>query len=70
MTILHRPGMVRINKLLQSLTQQKLDGFLVSSKSNVTYLSNFTGDSSLLLVTPEGTILLTDGRYTEQAAGY
>ena len=69
MTILHRPGMVRINKLLQSLTQQKLDGFLVSSKSNVTYLSNFTGDSSLLLVTPEGTILLTDGRYTEQAAG-
>jgi Xaa-Pro aminopeptidase len=59
----------RISNLLQSIKEKKLDGFLVSSKSNVTYLSNFTGDSSLLMVTPECTILLTDGRYTEQAAG-
>lgn len=50
------------------IEEKKLDGFLVSSKSNVTYLSNFTGDSSLLMVTPGRIILLTDGRYTEQAA--
>ncbi len=61
--------MKRINNLLQSLKKQEIDGLLVSSKSNVTYLSNFTGDSSLLLVTPTRTVLLTDGRYTEQAAG-
>lgn len=61
--------MERINNLLNSLKQQRIDGLLVSSKSNVTYLSNFTGDSSFLLVTPRRTILLTDGRYTEQAAG-
>lgn len=60
--------MKRINNLLQSLKKQKVDGLLVSSRSNVTYLSNFTGDSSLLLVTPARTVLLTDGRYTEQAA--
>ncbi|MBN2214864.1 MAG: aminopeptidase P family protein [Bacteroidales bacterium] len=60
--------MKRINKLLKSLKKLNADGFLVSRGSNVTYLSNFTGDSSLLLVTPAGTVLLTDGRYTEQAA--
>jgi Xaa-Pro aminopeptidase len=60
--------MKRINHLLQTLKKQEVDGLLVSSRSNVTYLSNFTGDSSLLMVTPTRTVLLTDGRYTEQAA--
>lgn len=50
------------------MKEQGIDAFLVSSKSNVTYLSRFSGDSSLLLVTPRKTLLLTDGRYTEQAA--
>jgi Xaa-Pro aminopeptidase len=40
---------------------------LVSSVSNVTYLSEFTGDSSILIVTASRCLLLTDGRYTEQA---
>ena len=61
--------MERIKRLLQSMEERGIDGFLVSSKSNVTYLSKFLGDSSLLLVTPQRSVLLTDGRYTEQAAG-
>lgn len=61
--------MERINALLHFMKEKGIDGFLVSSKSNVTYLSKFSGDSSLLFVTPGRTVLLTDGRYTEQAAG-
>ena len=59
--------MKRIRKLLHHLKGLEIDGFLVSSVSNVTYLSNFTGDSSILMVSANRCMLLTDGRYTEQA---
>jgi len=57
----------RIKKILHYIRKKELDGILVSSKSNVTYLSRFTGDSSFLMITSNRCILLTDGRYTEQA---
>jgi Xaa-Pro aminopeptidase len=59
--------MKRINKLLYDLKDKEVDGILVSSVPNVTYLSEFTGDSSILIVTAGRCMLLTDGRYTEQA---
>jgi Xaa-Pro aminopeptidase len=59
--------MKRIHKFLEKLKENQLDGFLVSSEANVTYLSGFTGDSSLLFVSANRCMLLTDGRYTEQA---
>jgi Xaa-Pro aminopeptidase len=59
--------MKRVNKLLDDLKKQEVDGILVSSVPNVTYLSDFTGDSSVLIVTTSRCMLLTDGRYTEQA---
>jgi Xaa-Pro aminopeptidase len=59
--------MKRINKLLENLKESGIDGFLISSVPNVTYLSDFTGDSSILVVTSNRCMLLTDGRYTEQA---
>src|SRR4030042_1860586 len=59
--------MNRVNKLLESLKDKDVDGILVSSVPNVTYLSDFTGDSSILFVTARRCMLLTDGRYTEQA---
>lgn len=45
-----------------------LDALLVSNPLNVRYLSGFTGDNSLLLLSPDRTVLLTDGRYRTQAA--
>jgi Xaa-Pro aminopeptidase len=59
--------MKRINKLLDHLKKNDADGILISSVPNVTYLSDFTGDSSILVVSPNRCTLLTDGRYTEQA---
>jgi Xaa-Pro aminopeptidase len=40
----------------------------VTSLVNVRYLTGFTGSNAALLVTPEGVLLATDGRYTTQAA--
>ena len=46
----------------------KIDALLVSAPPNVRYLSGFTGDNGLLLVTPESQTLFTDPRFTIQAA--
>ncbi len=59
--------MERIRKLIKLLDNSGLDGMLISSEANITYLSGFTGDSSHLIVSKQGCAFLTDGRYTEQA---
>src|SRR5580704_2027562 len=46
----------------------KIDALLVSAAPNVRYLSGFTGDNGLLLVTPDSQILFTDPRFTIQAS--
>jgi Xaa-Pro aminopeptidase len=46
----------------------KIDAFLVSALPNIRYLSGFTGDNGLLLVTPESQTLFTDPRFTIQAS--
>ena len=46
----------------------KIDAMLVSALPNIRYLSGFTGDNALLLVTPESQTLFTDPRFTIQAS--
>jgi Xaa-Pro aminopeptidase len=59
----------RRQQLARAVKADGLDGLLVSSVVHVTYLTGFTGDSSLLLVPPRGKcILVSDGRYSEQIA--
>ena len=58
----------RLRTLTDSLDDLHLDGMLVTDETNVRYLSGFSGDSSYLLVTPEGTTILSDGRYETQIA--
>jgi Xaa-Pro aminopeptidase len=48
--------------------QLKIDALLVSAPPNVRYLSGFTGDNGLLLLTPDSCTLFTDPRFTIQAA--
>ena len=58
----------RIARLRALLTEQVVDAALITKEENVHYFSGFRGDSTVLLVTPERLILVTDSRYTEQAA--
>ena len=48
--------------------QLKVDALLVSELPNIRYLTSFTGDNALLLVTPDSTTLFTDPRFTIQAS--
>lgn len=59
--------MKRMNNLIELLSQSSIDGILITSEANISYLTGFTGDSSRLIVSPVGVYFLTDGRYTEQA---
>ncbi len=56
----------RIGKLRKIVEAENVDGVLVSSGANVTYLSGFTGDDSLALVTADRLQMITDFRYVEQ----
>ncbi len=54
---------------VEALAEQRLDALVVSAAPNVVYLTGFTGDNSIAVVTPAGTVLFTDPRFTYQAAG-
>lgn len=57
---------VRREKLRRLVRKAGADALLVTSFTNVTYLSGFTGDDSYLLVRHDGEVLLSDSRYTTQ----
>jgi Xaa-Pro aminopeptidase len=56
----------RREKLRRELWSREVDAFLVSSSTNVRYLTGFTGDSSVLLMTKDHEIIVSDGRFTTQ----
>ena len=45
----------------------KAQGKLITNKSNIRYLSNFTGSSGFMLLTKKKSYLFTDFRYIERA---
>lgn len=56
----------RITKLLVRLEQMSLDSFMVTDPVNIFYLSGFTGDAGVLLLTNEEQYLITDSRFEQQ----
>ncbi len=58
----------RLPRLLERLDGAGCDALLVTKMENVRYLSGFTGSAGMLLVSPDGSLLVTDGRYRDQAA--
>ena len=54
-------------KLRGRLSEKQIDIFLVSSEVNVGYLTGFTGSDSVVLVSADRQVLVTDFRYVEQA---
>lgn len=58
----------RIKALRRYIRDEGLDGVIVTKDENVHYFSGFKGDSTVLVVTSESNILITDFRYIEQAS--
>ena len=48
--------------------RRAVDALLVTTLPNIRYLTGFTGSAGVLVVTPGGALLTTDGRYRTQSA--
>ena len=58
----------RLAGLRDFLREQQADAVVVNKEVNLHYFSGFRGDDSLLLISQGDALLVTDSRYTEQAA--
>jgi len=58
----------RVEGLVSQFQENELDGVLISAPENRRYLSGFSGSAGYLLITKTNAVLVTDSRYTEQAA--
>ncbi|MBI5310320.1 MAG: aminopeptidase P family protein, partial [Actinobacteria bacterium] len=58
----------RLARLRALIAERELDQLIVSNLVNVRYLSGFTGTNATLLIAADEAVLLTDFRYTTQAA--
>ncbi len=57
----------RLRGVREQLTRRRLDGLLVSSRTDQLYLTGFNGEDGLTLVTPRQVVLLSDFRFQEAA---
>ena len=58
----------RMERLVGQLREREMDAVLISTPENRRYLSGFTGSAGYLLISADHALLVTDSRYTEQAA--
>ena len=56
----------RLPRLRSGLTDQGINALLVTSLTNIRYLTGFTGSAAMLLVTNDDSLFVTDGRYKFQ----
>jgi len=59
--------MERTGRIYNFLKNSGLDAVIIKDPYTIRYLTNFTGDSSLLAADGRRAVLITDGRYTYQA---
>jgi len=58
----------RISLIQSKLSDFKIDGIILLNIVNIRYLSGFAGSDGALIICPNSSLLLVDGRYTTQAA--
>ncbi|MCA0353856.1 MAG: Xaa-Pro peptidase family protein [Chloroflexi bacterium] len=58
----------RLAALRMLFEAAQIDGLLVANSQNRRYLSGFTGSAGLLIIDAQRALLISDGRYTVQAA--
>jgi Xaa-Pro aminopeptidase len=56
----------RRDRLRETLQLDKIDALAISAPTNVSYLTGFSGDSSLFLLGREGDLVISDGRFASQ----
>ena len=59
---------MRADRVTAALAERELDALLVTTMTNVRWLTGFTGTNAVAIVAPGERIFITDFRYTEQAA--
>jgi Xaa-Pro aminopeptidase len=57
----------RIPRVRERFDDAGITALLITRLPNVRYLTGFTGSAGMVLITPAGTVLVTDGRYKDQA---
>ncbi len=58
----------RLPRLRERFADAGCESLLLTRLVNIRYLTGFTGSAALLLVLPDDALLVTDGRYRDQAA--
>ena len=58
---------IRLVRLRQIMEKRELDGIMVYKPENIRWLSDFKGDSSVIIVAKNEQYFITDSRYTEEA---
>lgn len=56
----------RLQRLSLLLQQEKIDALVISNPINVTYLTGFSGDSTVLIMSATRTVMVSDFRYITQ----
>lgn len=59
--------MLHMEAIREKMEEASVDAFMISKPQNWRFISGFTGDSGVLLLTGKQMIIFTDSRYTEQA---
>lgn len=59
--------MSRLDRLRSLLDEEQVDALVVTTRSNIRYLSGFSGSAGTLVVTASTATLVTDNRYALQA---
>ncbi len=57
---------IRVKKCRSIMARQGLIGLIVTDPAEVTYLTGFQGEDSVLVLTARGRVLVTDSRFTVQ----
>ena len=58
----------RIDAVRAMFESTEIDALLITAPTNRRWLTGFTGSAGLVVVTADEVVLITDSRYTEQAA--
>lgn len=58
---------MRIKRIRELLETEDIDSVVISNIKNVRYISGFTGDEGMAVITGKDAYLIVDGRFTEQA---